>query len=196
MPPVKRTLGDLRGTIPVPGPQDFEAVRRQVRATCGEREPAMADMEPLLRSHLETVPEVTLAYLFGSQVTGPTGPLSDTDIAVWVTSPSPELRARLSHALASLLHIDRIDLVFLNRAPVELAYAIIAQGRLVYQRSVAERVEFEAGVLARYGDYLPILKRQQRETLEGTPHEAGVRRYRAALRRTERTLAAIRAAKR
>jgi predicted nucleotidyltransferase len=155
----------------------------------------MSDTDSLLRSYLETVPEVTLAYLFGSQVAGSTGPLSDYDIAVWVCSPVPQLRYRLSHALGCLLETDRIDLVFLNQAPIELAYAVIAQGRLIYQRSLAERVEFEAGVLGRYGDYLPILKHQHEETLAGTPYETGVSRYRAALRRTERTLAAIRAAK-
>jgi len=75
-----------------------------------------------------------------------------------------------------------------------LAYAVIAQGRLIYQQSVAERVEFEAKVLSLYGDYLPILRRQRQEILEGGRDEAGVRRCREALRRTERTLAAIRAA--
>jgi len=33
--PLKRTLRDLRGSVPVSGPQDFEAVRQQVRTTIG-----------------------------------------------------------------------------------------------------------------------------------------------------------------
>lgn len=38
-------------------------------------------------------------------------------------------------------------MVLLNQAPVDLAYAVIAQGQLLYNRSVAERVESEAKVL-------------------------------------------------
>lgn len=79
-----------------------------------------------------------------------------------------------------------------NEVPVELSYCVIAQGRRIYQQSVAVRVEFEARVLGLYGDYLPVLRRQRQEILEGGQHAAGVRRNREALRRTERTLAEIR----
>lgn len=35
--PLPQTLLDLRGSIPVPGPQDFEAVRRKVRERRGRK---------------------------------------------------------------------------------------------------------------------------------------------------------------
>lgn len=138
--------------------------------------------------------EVILAYLFGSQADGTADPQSDYDIGVLVRTPSLELWTRLAHEIAALLNVERVDVVLLNRAPVELAYAVIAQGRLLYERSIAERVEFEARVLSLYGDYLPILRRQREEILKGRGHEAGVQRYREALRRTERTLEALGAA--
>lgn len=87
-----------------------------------------------------------------------------------------------------------MDVVFLNWAPVELARAVIAQERLLYERSVAERVEFEAKMMSMYADCLPVLRRQREELLKGEGHEAGVQRYREALGRTERSLAEIRAA--
>jgi len=149
-----------------------------------------------LRNYLDSEPQVSLAYLFGSQADGTVGPLSDYDLGVLVEQPSADVRYRLSHALSRVLGTDRIDLVLLNDAPIELAYGIIAQGRLLYERSLATRVEFEAGVLSRYGDYVPILRQQRQDILQGGQHEARVHRYREALGRTQRTLAAIGAAKR
>ena len=136
--------------------------------------------------------EILLAYLFGSQADGTAGPQSDYDIALLVRQPSLALQARLAHEIGTILGTGRVDVAFLNRAPVELAYAVIAQGQLLYQRSVAERVEFEAKVLSLYANYLPILRRQREEILKDVGKEARVQRYREALGRTERTLAAIR----
>lgn len=149
-----------------------------------------------LHSYLDSESQVSLAYLFGSRAGGAIGPLSDYDLGVLVERPSDELRHRLSHNVCRALDTDRVDLVLLNKAPVELAYAIIAQGRLLYQRSLAARVEFEARVLSRYGDYVPILRRQRQDILQGGRHETRVHRYREALGRTERTLAAIGATQR
>ncbi len=147
-----------------------------------------------LRAYFAQQEAVILAYLFGSQATGKAGPTSDYDIGVLVETPSVALMARLGHEIGGILETNCVDVVLLNWAPIELAYAVIAQGELLYQRCVAERVEFEARVLSLYGDYLPILRQQREEILKEQPGEAGIRRYREALRRTERTLAALRAA--
>jgi hypothetical protein len=58
-----------------------------------------------------------------------------------------------------------VDLVLLNQAPIELAYRVIAQGKWVYEESRAVRVEYEAYVLGRYGDYLPVLRKQREQIL-------------------------------
>jgi len=147
-----------------------------------------------LQDYLEREKEIILAYLFGSQVGGRPGPLSDYDLGILVRSPSLDLWTRLGHGLGAVLNTERVDVVLMNWAPIELTYAIIAQGRLLYQRSVAERVEFEAKVLSLYADYLPILRRQREEILKDGARETRVQRYREALGRTERTLAAIRTA--
>jgi predicted nucleotidyltransferase len=142
--------------------------------------------------YLSGAEEILLAYLFGSQADGTAGPQSDYDIALLVRQPSPALQARLAHEIGIILGTDWVDVVLLNRAPVELAYAVIVQGQLLYQRSVAERVEFEAKVLSLYADYLPILRRQREEILQDVGKEARVQRHREAFGRTERTLAAMR----
>jgi predicted nucleotidyltransferase len=145
-----------------------------------------------LRRHVEVVVEeqmeVTLVYLFGSQATGEVGPLSDVDLAVLLAPGAPvaQIRSRLAHAFSAALEGAAVDLVILNRAPIELAYAVIAQGELFYERDRAGRIEYEADVMSRYGDYLPYLRMQRQEILEGVGDERRVRRYREALGRTQR----------
>lgn len=138
---------------------------------------------------------VLLVYLFGSRAVGQAGPGSDYDLGILLDrgQDSPERRARLAHELAVILGTSKIDVVFLNQAPPELAFAVI-QGTLLYERDLASRVEYEARVMSRYCDYLPYLRTQRAEILEGKDHGARVQRYREALGRTERTLREIRAA--
>ena len=151
-----------------------------------------------LSAILPSLEGVRLAYLFGSRVESNLGPMSDFDVAVLVdrSADGSRLRARVAHELARVLGTDRIDVVLLNRASIELAYAIVAQGKVLYEEDVATRVEYEATVLSRYGDFLPVLRRQRSDILQGDDCERRVRRYRAALRRTERTLGEVEAAQR
>jgi predicted nucleotidyltransferase len=139
---------------------------------------------------------ISLAYLFGSQVTGNTGSMSDYDFGILVDSgvDIASLRASLMHELTLALGTDRVDIVFLNRAPLDLAYAIVAGGVVLYQRDIATRVEYEAQVMSRYGDYLPVLRSLNADIVRGDRDANRVQRYREALRRTERTLGEIRAA--
>ncbi|WP_322814154.1 type VII toxin-antitoxin system MntA family adenylyltransferase antitoxin [Chloroflexus sp.] len=111
---------------------------------------------------MTTHPNVCLVYLFGSQMIGTTGPLSDVDLAVLLTHGTSMLQAmaELEHRFAVILNVRRTNLVVLNQAPIELAYAVIAQGTIIYQRSLAKRVEYEAEVMSRYGDYLPFFQAQ------------------------------------
>ena len=141
------------------------------------------------------LPEVKLAYLFGSRVRDDVGPLSDYDFAVLAESSSDgrQVCGLLSAALTRVLQEERIHVVLLNAIPIELAYSIIAQGELLYECDVSTRVEYEARVMGLYGDYLPILRAQRRDILEGDDYETRVYRYRETLRRTERTLGQIRA---
>ena len=135
-------------------------------------------------------PQVLLVYLFGSQVTGEVGPESDVDLAALLGPGAPAARIRLQLALSFAAALDgaSVDVVILNRAPVELAFSVIAQGVVLYQRDAGERVEYEAGVLSRYGDYLPFLRKLRQDILEGAGDERRVQRYREALGRTERAL--------
>ncbi len=138
---------------------------------------------------------VRLGYVFGSQVDGATGPLSDVDVGVLIDPSSlndpTACRARLAHEMSAALDTGAVDLVLLNQAPIELAYRVIAQGERVYEERRVVRVEYEAYVLGRYGDYLPVLRKQRKQILTDPEADDGIQRYRAALRRTERTLESL-----
>ncbi len=147
---------------------------------------------------LADFPGISLVYLFGSQVTGQVGPMSDYDLAIVDESGTDDLtiQAQFQYALAKLLNTDRVDVVLLNRIPIELAFHIIADGKLLYQRDVATRVEVEADILGKHGDYLPVIEFFRQQTPQGDAHGKRVQRYREALERTRRTLGPAPTAKR
>jgi hypothetical protein len=119
------------------------------------------------------------------------GPLSDVDFAVQLSDGADayRLQSELAHELTRALESAHIDLVVLNEAPIELAFHVIADGRRLYERSVTDRVDYEAYVMSRYGDYLPALREQREGILhDSTSNEKRVQRYRKAFGRTERTL--------
>ena len=147
----------------------------------------------LLAGLLHMLRGVQLVYLFGSRIEDNVGPMSDYDVAVLFerSVDALELRARFTHELVRALGTDRVDVLVLNKAPIELAYAVIAQGELVFETDVATRVEYEATVLSRYGDYLPVLRAHREDILRGDEYDHRVLRYHSALGRTERTLGQI-----
>ena len=77
----------------------------------------------ILREKIAEMSYVKLAYLFGSRPSGHVGASSDYDVGVLLDSDADALAAtaRIGHELALALHTDRIDVVALNRAPIELA---------------------------------------------------------------------------
>ena len=74
-----------------------------------------ASLEPVFARY-----PVVAAYLFGSQASGATTPLSDVDIAVLLApdTPSPgSVQAALISDLMLMLRRSDIDVVVLNAAP-------------------------------------------------------------------------------
>mgnify|MGYP001047855040 CR=1 FL=1 len=132
-----------------------------------------------LRNSIRTIADgcaTDMVYLFGSRAESDAhsermpdpakiGPLSDYDFGILLrrtpATDTAHLKAQFAAAMTALLSTDLVDVVILNEAPIELAYAVIAQGQILYKRSVATRVEYEGGVLGLYGDYLPVLREQR-----------------------------------
>lgn len=155
-----------------------------------------------IRAHVQRMvldlQTISLVYLFGSRAEpcAKVGPMSDYDFGVFfehgTTTAQPA--AAFASEMTKALGDPRVDVIVLNNAPIELAFAVISQGCILYERSVATRVDYEAYVMGLYGDYLPVLEAQRRQILEGGDREKRAERYHKALRRTRRTLSTIAAA--
>ncbi|HDQ04307.1 MAG TPA: nucleotidyltransferase domain-containing protein [Deltaproteobacteria bacterium] len=134
-----------------------------------------------------------LAYIFGSRALGKAGSLSDYDIAILCASrPDSKFIYQVAHELANILRTDKIDVINLSAAPLELQYKIIKDGILLHEENKYTRIEFEANVLSRYFDFLPVLRKQREDILKERKYERRIQRHREALGKTLRVLDEIR----
>jgi predicted nucleotidyltransferase len=103
---------------------------------------------------------VLLVSVFGSRVKGKAGPLSDVDVAVLPASRILDERLLLACDLAALaseafgVPDDRVDIAFLDDAPLWLLFEALARGVVVYcadrellaslrLKAVSEYLDFE-----------------------------------------------------
>ena len=116
-------------------------------------------IEPVISSH----PEIKLVYLFGSQVTGNTGALSDYDFAFYIdikdTKRLYDLRFILMDEISLALRTDKLDIIILNliESP-ELKYKIIRDGVLLFKEE-PYKVLVEPRILNEYFDFHDLLVR-------------------------------------
>lgn len=132
----------------------------------------------LLKNYFKEKP-VKLAYLMGSRASGKVKPYSDTDIAVLFDpklSSARRFNVKLEMIadLTKLLGTEDIDLIDLNSAPPFFAYEAIKQRSELFVSNEAIRIDFEAGVLARYFDAEYFLKRHSVLGLKALKEEYGI----------------------
>lgn len=99
-----------------------------------------------------------LVYLHGSRAAGTARPGSDIDLAAWFgTRDAP---------YAHDLHLpDNVDLLVLDRAPLELTGRVALHGRPLHASQTNERIHWEAMTRKIYADELPRITRSHREFL-------------------------------
>jgi predicted nucleotidyltransferase len=113
--------------------------------------------------------DIVCIYLFGSLARGQGHRKSDVDIAVLFVTDPPSTLDGLGLELGNALerHLGRpVDLVVLNRAPVDLIHRVLRDGILIHDRNPAARIRFEVQARNAYFDLLPYL-RQYRRTTQG-----------------------------
>ncbi|MCL7453271.1 MAG: nucleotidyltransferase domain-containing protein [Anaerolineae bacterium] len=116
---------------------------------------------PAISTVLARQGDVVAAYLFGSLARGQAGPLSDIDIAALLT-PALEEQAAVERQLDLMVALDALDpremqVTLLNHAPPALAYQVLRDGILFYERSQPQRIGFEVRAMQRYFDVQPML---------------------------------------
>jgi predicted nucleotidyltransferase len=112
-----------------------------------------------LRAFFETRPEIDCAYIFGSIAARRANPLSDVDIAVSLNPGMIRERAYrygykacLLTDLMQLLKTSRVDLVFIDRAPVLLKHRIVCSGLLLFTRNEKKRIALQVDTINKYND--------------------------------------------
>jgi uncharacterized protein len=125
-------------------------------------------IEPRLREFLTERAEqegIAAAYLFGSVARGTAGPRSDVDVGVLYREDPPltleGLGLRLEGDLEILLG-KPVQVVVLNRAPVDLAIRVLRDGKLLVDQDRTKRIDFEVKTRFELWDLEPYLKMYRR----------------------------------
>jgi predicted nucleotidyltransferase len=123
-----------------------------------------ADLLPVFENHADAV---VFAYLFGSAAKEEPAPLSDIDIAAYLSPGAvkfhADIRLSLYADVCRALKRNDVDLLILNTAGnIMLLDEIVRQGTLLLDRDPAIREDFEVKILHQAIDF-----REQRLTVMG-----------------------------
>lgn len=102
---------------------------------------------------------IDIIYLFGSQASGYTTPLSDIDIGIVFREPQKyrentlAAHDKLFKELIKFFSSDmEVDLVFLQFTPIRLQARAILEGRVLYEGSKIRRIMYEENVMKIHAD--------------------------------------------
>ena len=124
----------------------------------------VAAVEKRLREVLSTRADaegIAAAWLFGSMARGTAGPESDVDVGVLYDQAPPRTLAGLGLDLEGDLEAAvglPVQLVALNRAPVDLIIRVLRDGKLLVDRDRSRRIQFEVRSRNAYWDLEPYLR--------------------------------------
>jgi predicted nucleotidyltransferase len=126
-------------------------------------------IEQRLREFFEARAEaegIAAAWLFGSVARGTARAGSDVDVGVLFREDPPRTlegyRFDLEAELERLLRIP-VQLVVMNRAPVDLTRRILRDGRLLVNQDPSRRIQFEVRTRNEYWDLEPYLRLYRRQ---------------------------------
>jgi predicted nucleotidyltransferase len=129
----------------------------------------MTELGATIATVLAARPErIAAAWLFGSRAAGRARADSDVDVAILMSDDPPATLDGMGFDIAAALEEQLdvpVDLVVLNRAPVELVHYVLRGGELVYETDALLRVAFEVRARAEYFDLKPILDEYRRASM-------------------------------
>jgi predicted nucleotidyltransferase len=124
------------------------------------------ELLPKVKVYLNDHPNVIFAYLFGGYSRGTLSPMSDIDIAVYLSGNSDvlQMKIELLGKLIELLETDEIDLVILNTSSLPLIARVIGSKVIIVDKEPLLRHDYESLNLREYFDFsikeMDILKRR------------------------------------
>lgn len=118
---------------------------------------------------------VAAVYLFGSHAERVASERSDVDVGI-VVQHAQQLAGDTMPLYLALFDIfservpdsNRLDIVFLQRAPLELRFDVVANGVPLFAASENARLDFEERTTLAYCDFQPILREFDRSILENS----------------------------
>jgi len=110
--------------------------------------------------YLQSRKDVLFAYLFGSMAKGRNLPLSDIDIAVYLSieSGSGIKKLEVLGGLIECLKTDELDLVILNNAPLILRRKILENHKIIVDKDPFLRYQYESLTNREYFDFSVLEK--------------------------------------
>jgi predicted nucleotidyltransferase len=108
---------------------------------------------------------IAAAWLFGSVARGSARPDSDVDVGVLFSQEPPRGLSGLALGLEGDLERGLglpVQLVVLNRAPVDLIHRVLRDGILLIDRDRSRRIAFEVRSRNEFWDIEPFLLRYRR----------------------------------
>lgn len=121
---------------------------------------------PKAQAYLQSRSDITFGYLFGSLARGQSTPLSDVDIAVYLSEGeiTIERKMEILGKLMELLETDEIDFVILNTAPLTLRMKILENKTVIVDNAPFLRYAYESVTMRKYFDFsikeMSILERR------------------------------------
>ncbi len=105
--------------------------------------------------YLETRKDVLFAYLFGGLSRGKPKPLSDVDIAVYLSeiADSVQAKSEIIEKLVDILKTDEIDMIILNQSSLSLSMNVLKTNRVLVDKKPFLRHTYQSLIFRKYFDF-------------------------------------------
>lgn len=106
-------------------------------------------------NYLETRSDVLFAYLFGGLSKGEPKPLSDVDIAVYLSENAECIQAKseIIENLVDILRTDEIDVIILNQSSLSLKMNVLKNNRVLVDKKPFLRHTYQSLIFRKYFDF-------------------------------------------
>jgi predicted nucleotidyltransferase len=126
---------------------------------------------PAIASGIFSKHPISFAYLYGSYATGIVHAHSDLDIGIYIENLLENMHLVLELSLSlefdNLLTTEVVSEVrIINNLPLVILGNIVTEGALIYSRDEILRVDFETSVRSAYFDFLPVIRKYNKEYMD------------------------------
>jgi len=120
----------------------------------------------LMKDLAREMPQIVLAYIFGSTATNTRGQMSDYDFAVYLDESDKkkryDIKFSLMGKLSQTLKTNKVDVAVINDTDnVYLKHAIISEGKLLFEKE-PYKVIVEPKIMNEYFDFRILIDKYQK----------------------------------